>query len=141
MKECKFKVGQKYWHCSHGVVNVVEINKDDDIILPVKIEYKDMCNEELIGFVTSDGKDTCDDIYPVLFSMAEAKRMGFDVPKEPIKIELNNVLLSEVKRDFSREQLPFLYQFSFYSEEYSKMELFFENFAKLKGNFVFEERT
>ena len=68
--------------------------------------------------------------------MAEAKRMGFDVPKEPIKIELNNVLLSEVKRDFSREQLPFLYQFSFYSEEYSKMELFFENFAKLKLDII-----
>ena len=75
----KFKVGDKVFHVGHGIGTVVTIDKN--FILSVAVEF----NKHLMLSFLSDGRAYSNHTIPQLYTLEDARKMGFDIPKQKVK--------------------------------------------------------
>lgn len=71
----KFKPGDKVWDVRYGAVELDEY---------ISIAYPFVSKESGLCY-TVDGKDHLNSKYPVLYTLEEARKMGFPVPPEKKK--------------------------------------------------------
>lgn len=76
----KFKVGDKVFHVGYGVGQVHDIHQFAEDTLSTCVEFSNTRSRRLEWF-TVDGMSHVDHIVPQLYTLAEARKMGFDVPK------------------------------------------------------------
>lgn len=76
----KFKAGDKVFSIQHGVVTLEANSWGDDEDLYVLQAPKGEA-------YTTDGRLLENDLHPSLYTLDEARRMGFPVPTEPVVFE------------------------------------------------------
>ena len=74
----KFKVGDKIFHVGRGVGTVVTITGNHTLPVTVKFDHI------TLNF-SSDGKAYSDHTIPQLYTLEDARKMGFDTPKQKVK--------------------------------------------------------
>lgn len=101
----QYKTGDKVFSVIYGIGAIYELGGSDDIIsksltkYPLKIRFKDC-----FRYYTYDGFYTVLDKYPELYTLENAKKMGFDVPKE--KLKATGKVTWMKPSDFSTEIVP-----------------------------------
>lgn len=76
MTKEEFKIGQKYWHLTRGVVKVIKMDESEEYLVLVQGKALDL-------WITVDGKEGIYDSYPIVISFQEARDRGFpDVPPD-----------------------------------------------------------
>lgn len=72
----KFKVGDKVFHVGYGVGTVTDVDWADGC--PVTAAF----SNDVIYYFLDDGRGSRTHAIPQLYTLAEARKMCFDVPKE-----------------------------------------------------------
>lgn len=86
-KQKEFKKGQKVWHVTKGAQIISQINSHAAEGFPICIkDGADDGDDDL--WLTKDGKEWETDLYPMIYTLEEARHLRFvGVPKEPLRFE------------------------------------------------------